>query len=464
MTTNNKENKSSKKYYWQHAMFIVLLVVICILLASLSLRYSVQYDWTSSQRNTLSEESQKVVEQMNQKLQFTIFASNKEEIRKPIQDLIERYKHYKPDIQYSFIDPDTQPALVRQSNVQINGEVIMHYDNKTEHLRRPTESAYSTAMQRIMRSHSRWLLFINGHGEREIKRQANFDVSQWVAQLSQRGIRAQSYQLINSGVIPDNTAALVIASPQVDYLPAEVDMIKHYLQQGGNLLWFIEPGSLHGLEPIAEYLHIDAKPGIIMDNTTKSFGIKDHRFLVIGQYPAHPVTKELALYTLFPEARAIDASPAPAWKAQALLNSSTQSWIATDNQSLSAPSDSSKIGSHSFGWALTRELKPASDSAQSTPANDQQANKQQRVIVIGDGDFLSNTYLGNVGNIEFGYNLANWLNQDDAFLPIPVNPSIDKTLSLDDSQLAALGIFFFFVLPLGFLIVAGSIWYKRRHA
>jgi len=447
------EQKFSKKLYWQHTLFIVLLLFICAIIAALSLRYSIQYDWTFSQRNTLSVESQKVLEQMTQPLQFAVFASDNEEIRKPIQDLIERYKQYKPDIQYSFIDPDLQPALVRESKIQINGEVILHYDGKSEHLRRPTESAYSHAMQRLLRSHSRWLLFVSGHGEREVKRQANHDVSEWVSQLGQRGLKVQSFQLAKNSVIPDNTAALVIAGPQVDYLPGEIDLIKSYLAAGGNLFWLMEPGSLHGLEPIAEYLHIEPMAGIIMDKSTKTFGIKDNRFLVVAEYPRHAVTGDLAVYTLFPEARALKFKQAQDWQVVELLKSSYQSWIATDAAAMAAgPNAAKETGAQTFALAMTREI------------NRGESKKEQRILVVGDGDFLSNTYLGNVGNRELGFNMVNWLNQDDNFLHIPVNQALDKTLIMDDSQLAALAIFFFMVVPLSFVIIAITIWYRRRNA
>jgi len=451
--------KPARKYLWQHTLFVFLLILVCAAIAAVSLRYSRQIDLSDTQRNTLSEESRKILGQMTQPLQFSIFASNNEELRRPIQDLIERYKHYKPDIQYSFIDPDLQPALVRESKVQINGEVILHYGSKSEHLRRPTESTYSNAMQRLMRDQSRWILFIHGHGEREPQRQANQDVSQWVTQLSQRGLQIQSYALAKSGVIPDNSAALVIAGPQVDYLNSEIEMLKKYLDDGGNLLWLVEPDGLHGLQPLADYLHIDAVPGIIMDQSGKTFGLKDPRFIVVADYPEHDITKDLAVYTVFPEARAINQKPDSPWQGVVLLKSSADSWIATNSDNVAVPVDSSQLASHSFGLVLTRQINtnPMAPEAE-------KKYKQQRIIVIGDGDFLSNTYLGNVGNLEFGFNMMNWLNQDDNFLRIPVNPAPDKQLLMDDTQLAALGVFFFIVLPLGFIIIAITLWYRHRNA
>ena len=49
-----------------------------------------------------------------------------------------------------------------------------------------------------------------------------------------------------------------------------------------------------------------------------------------------------------------------------------------------------------LGFALSR-LSPRPD------------RREQRAVVIGDGDFLSNRFLGNGGNRELGQRVFNWL-------------------------------------------------------
>ena len=66
---------------------------------------------------------------------------------------------------------------------------------------------------------------------------------------------------------------LVIAGPQVDVTEAEVKKIVHYVATGGNLLWLIDQESLHGLQPLAEYLGLVLTPGIAIDPTSSQNGI-----------------------------------------------------------------------------------------------------------------------------------------------------------------------------------------------
>ncbi|WP_198266456.1 hypothetical protein [sulfur-oxidizing endosymbiont of Gigantopelta aegis] len=82
---------------------------------------------------------------------------------------------------------------------------------------------------------------------------------------------------------------------------------------------------------------------------------------------------------------------------------------------------------------------------------------------MGDGDFLSNTFLGNAGNLAMGMNIFNWLSHDEQFINIPTQVKDDIILEMSPAKLSLLGAFFLFVIP-GLLVLSGSlIWFKRRN-
>ena len=82
---------------------------------------------------------------------------------------------------------------------------------------------------------------------------------------------------------------------------------------------------------------------------------------------------------------------------------------------------------------------------------------------MGDGDFLSNTFLGNAGNLSMGINIFNWLSHDEQFIAIPSRIKDDIVLEMSPVMLSLLGGFFLFIIP-GLLILSGSlIWFKRRN-
>ncbi len=82
--------------------------------------------------------------------------------------------------------------------------------------------------------------------------------------------------------------------------------------------------------------------------------------------------------------------------------------------------------------------------------------------MIGDGDWLSNAYLGNGGNLDLGLRLFGWLAGDDARMTIAPDRPPDLTVELPRTLVIAIGIGFLLVLP---ALLAGSgllIWLRRR--
>ena len=87
---------------------------------------------------------------------------------------------------------------------------------------------------------------------------------------------------------------------------------------------------------------------------------------------------------------------------------------------------------------------------------------EQRVVVIGDGDFISNSYIGNGGNKDFGTRVFDWLLADDALIEIAEPAVQDRAIDLSDSALAIISFGFLVGLP---ILLAGSglwIWRRRR--
>jgi ABC-type uncharacterized transport system involved in gliding motility auxiliary subunit len=85
------------------------------------------------------------------------------------------------------------------------------------------------------------------------------------------------------------------------------------------------------------------------------------------------------------------------------------------------------------------------------------------MVVIGDSDFLSDTYIGAGANLNLGLNIFNWLIGDDDFISVEVKPAADTKLTLDDTQLVVIGFGFFLVIPIILLIIGFRIWFIRKN-
>ena len=88
--------------------------------------------------------------------------------------------------------------------------------------------------------------------------------------------------------------------------------------------------------------------------------------------------------------------------------------------------------------------------------------REQRVAVIADGDFVSNTFIGNGGNLDLGMNLISWVGGDDVYLNLPAHTAGDVQLDLSHTAQTLIALGFLVLLPLGLMGAGLSVWWRRR--
>jgi ABC-type uncharacterized transport system involved in gliding motility auxiliary subunit len=116
---------------------------------------------------------------------------------------------------------------------------------------------------------------------------------------------------------------------------------------------------------------------------------------------------------------------------------------------------------------LTRQVEtPAPAEGEEKPEGDAEATpgKPQRVALVGDSDFLSNGYVGQLGNSLLGLNFAQWLASRDEQLNIDVPKAPDTSLVIPPWGLYAIYIGFAFLLPAVLLGFGITRWVIRRRA
>ncbi|MDI3262516.1 MAG: Gldg family protein [Fulvimonas sp.] len=431
------------------------LCAAALALGFLSQRHAWVSDWTRGQRASLAPESRAVLAHLAGPVTVTCYASPGE-LRQTVTAFLERYRRLKPDLTLRFVDPQQDPAAMRALGVSVDGTLILTYHGRSQRLDELSERSFSNALERLARGGERLVAFVTGDGERRADGRANADLGTFVAQLEPRGLRALPLNFTEATAVPAHTDLVVLASPQTTLPDGAVRALVDYLQRGGNLLWLTEPGGDAGLAPLAAALGIRVLPGVLVDGGGAALGLKDPRLIALGSYPAHPITRGFLLTTLFPEVAALARTDASAWAAVPFLRSGTRSWtelqpIREDAESTIRydPAAGELQGPLDFGFALSR-LSPSPDK------------DVQRAVVIGDGDFLSNAYLGNGGNRALGERIVDWLLGDDVLVNLPPRGAPDRALDLSQRALGLLGWGFLVGLPLLLLAVGGLIYGRRR--
>ncbi len=449
----------SRRLRWQlitqSGMFVVLLLVISALLAYFAHEYRAEQDITRSGRNTLSPATLTALKQMTGPVTITAYAVRQDtsgtNIHKMIEERVRTYRRAKPDLQLQLIDPREQPKLAAEAELRSPNALIIAYQRRTEQIALGdfTEQTFANALVRLMRGTNNLVLWLDGHGERKLDGLANHELGRFGQQLRDKGYAVSS---VNPGIaqdVPSNAALLIVTHPQAELQPAETDKLLRYIDRGGNLLWLIDAEPLRGLQPLAEKLNLVLTPGTIVDPALPPRS-GPPVFAVGANYARHTVVGALQFNTLFPYARQIAADDHADWRVTPLIDVAPRGWVEVGKLDAKPVFDKSRDfpGPINVASALERTV----------------GDREQRVIVVGTGHFLSNTFLGNGGNLALGTGMINWLSGDDALIAIDPRPAADTRIEIDTTHLYLIAFVVLMLLPLVFAGTGIAVWWRRRNA
>ncbi|MBI4206831.1 MAG: GldG family protein [Betaproteobacteria bacterium] len=441
----------------QHGLSLVLLVVLVMLLAYLAHEYRKEWDVTRAGRNTLSASTLEVLGQLDGPLTITAYAVTQDatgaNVHKRIEERLRVYQRAKPDIALTLVDPREQPKQAEAAGVRTPNELVVEYRKRTEHLavEEFNEQTFANLLMRLARGTDSMVLWLDGHGERKLNGAANHDLGDFGRQLQHKGLRLNSLNLAVAQEVPANAAALIIASPQVELLPAEVEKVQRHIEGGGNLLWLIDPEPLRGLQPIAEILGLVLTPGTVVDLALQPrSGPPVFAVGAAANYGRHAITNGFRLNTLFPHARQIGAAENDEWHATPLVDVAQRGWVEAGKLDRNVTFDKARDipGPVPVAQAFERSV----------------GDRQQRVVVVGSGQFLSNAFIGNGGNLDFGINIINWLTGADHMIAIEPRAAADSSIEIDQVTLYLIAFTFLMGLPLAFVITGTAVWWRRRKA
>jgi ABC-type uncharacterized transport system involved in gliding motility auxiliary subunit len=199
-------------------------------------------------------------------------------------------------------------------------------------------------------------------------------------------------------------------------------------------------------------LNIEFVQGTVIDPNAELLGITNPENALITNYANHPIGSATSGVTLFPQAMAIQSIDNDTWQYTELLLTSDNAWSDVkprENQSQFDPTEDTP-----GPLVLSYLIENKADSFSS--------DTNQRIAVIGDGDFLSNTFIGNGSNLELAMAMVNWVIGDDTLIAIPTKVTLDNTLSLTPTQSLVIGLGFLLFLPILLAAIGFALWWYRR--
>lgn len=247
----------------------------------------------------------------------------------------------------------------------------------------------------------------------------------------------------------DKLSALVIADPYANYSAAEIESIQQYIRAGGNILIAGEPGKVGLINPLIADLPVqlnsdqlyqkskDVEPTVVVGQPTlqtKEFGL---------------VSKPASIISLAGTTILDVAADSNGFKIEPLLVSDTKNvWkgkIAIDTSSTDFIQEQQILAT-----SLTRDVN----------------GKEQRIVLFGDADFMSNAELSRFNlqnaNAEFAINVFKWFTNGEFPVDTKRPASIDNKILVNAAVLKNIKYTWTGLLPILIALTGGYLLIRRK--
>ena len=417
------------------ALFTLGVIGVLLVLAYFSTRYTARYDLSEAGLHSLSEQTVKMLQHLENPVHITFFHDTG---MRPTVELYELMASQTDKLTVDFFDPMLNPAQARTRGVQFPGTAILESGNRSVQIHGPNEIEIANGILRISLGSHQTVCFLEGHGEgdpfsleshdhlegdagHEHGANAKIVVHESHGMAKARsGLEALNYAVektstLNSDKPLSRCSVLVVAGPKTMLLSREVTAIDDFLMSGGNALFMLDPFVETGLEPVIRKYGISVDDDIVLDELSHFWA--DVSSPAVTQYNRHQVTRELPL-TFFPGVRSLSPTErVPGTSVIPLVNTSSKSFGETTPDRIGFDEGTDLPGPLTI--MVTSSLRPDRAAEETEILSDPGDNPlpsprisgevKSRIAVVGDSDFATNSFFHILGNGNLFLNAVNYL-------------------------------------------------------
>lgn len=445
------------------------------LLANVALyRHDAHFDVTRSQAFTPSPEAQRVIAALEEDVDLTYFYQKQNPAGRAAKRMVEIMGKANPRLHVRTVDPDQHPGTASQYGVRVYNVAVLESGGRRIQVVTTEDRDVALGLLRLTRRDGKTVCFAGGHGEYDIDNMeyhTHFEgvhahshggegvgvvlmeqhgLGRLRRALESLGFAGRKVVLATAGGVPADCAVLVEANPRTRYAPPESRALEEYLARGGAalLLYDLDFPVDSTVAALLGKIGVGLGDGVVIDPLDHYF--TDPQMVAVTRYAAHPVTRGLAL-SFYPGVRPLTISPAPSGVTVTPL-------FASSGESSVQPPGRRPSGG---GARLPREPRTLAVAAEGRwPGG--AASALFRLVVIGDGDFASNSFFPYMSNGDLALGALAWLLREERAPTMRPPVEVLPQVVLTNQQVR--GIFLVTVLGLPGLavVLGGVVWWRRR--
>lgn len=481
---------------------------IVVALNILANRYDKRWDVSASQRYALSDQTKKIVRGLDKDVRVMAFFTSGSQEESKFKALVEGYQQLSDHIEVEFHDPVREPMLAQKEGItsQYGTVLLSSGDDKQRIDSEFDEQSLTNALVKLTSGVEHEVCFTDGHGELDPDDTMTASgLGGVITRLKGQNYKVKKITLLRTGGVPEDCDLLVVAAPQVDWLPAEREMLAAWLASGHPAEVMLEPTLAQGLAH--DLLRYGVKVGddvVLEQNPNYQLVGGDISYIILDRSSFAPsdFTEPIKGMAILRMARSVGTGPAvDGIQVQELAHTSQYGWAETNLDSRTAPKpdpDQDTVGDVPLMAVAdikdpkaievgSRKLAPGGDAALTTvsadpPKADAGGNPSTgstdagateadsaftpkaggKLLVVGDSDFASNALVDQGSNADLFLNSISWLAGEKDQISIRTNPASKASLSMNLVQGIVVWLICLLIVP--GLAVAGAIgtWRYRR--
>jgi ABC-type uncharacterized transport system involved in gliding motility auxiliary subunit len=450
-----REKKISKRslQYGSNILVQILIVIgIVGFLAFITTRQHLRGDWTKNKLYSLADQTDKILTGLDKEVQITAFYKTSDQ--RNAKDVLDEYVYRSGNLSYKFVDPDEDPQIARQFQVQQYNTVVVECGAKRETLEQLSETNLTNAIMKVSREQDKVIYFLTGHGENSITDESPKGFKMAIDAIKNENHIVRELNLVRrigeGRGIPDSCTILAVLSPKSNLFPAEWDTIKNYIDNGGKALILLDPEHQEDIARFLDIYHMTIGNDMVIDGSGvgRLFGAGPGMPLVTTYDQSIAITKDFKMMTFYPYTSSVIAKEDKGeYDIKEILKTSNNSWAEVDYSVNPVALDKDRDIAGPVSIALLVEKKVG--------------DKKLAIAVFGDSDFAQNGYWKTLGNSDLFLNTINYLAEEEDLITVRPKDVDDRRVTLTQANVKT--IFYLVVITIPLLVViAGVILYVRR--
>lgn len=479
---------SEKKLGSILAALLVLTLFFGLAMLSQRPRFDFIWDVTTLGKNTLSEQSQRIIEHIDSRpndLEVTGFFQNGASKTKFIA-LLNLYKKAGLTPKIRFYNPVQEPAIARKANITLSNTVLVKLGKVESRLTDFTEEKFTNSLLRILFPKIKKVFFTSGHGELDINDETYKGMTLLVKELENYSYTVSQGSLLEiteKSLYRNETLAII--GPTYDFRLSEISILNRYLEQGGNIVLLIDafikaPNLINwakqvGIEINDDHLHLR-----VDDPRAKLIGQNNAIVSGFDEYSA--ITKDFAqragTVLMTSNSRSIEMAPdrgvykvrIVAWTGNEVASQLGRNDLSGQSAKLDQVEPKKGHGLIAVATGLAHSPKITENLMKKLPGkigdiiplSGKDMRKRVRLVVGGSSSLASNGGVQRGENFDLMINIFNFLLEDENF--ITIRPKIRQSSRIEFNShwsrfnlLAAS-----FIYPFLFLFVGLFFWHTRK--